>query len=105
LVMGKENLRREPGEKVMKIKVPDKDMLGWIETLRNGGMSDEQINSVLSYLNRTYAEQKRLPNIDIIDEKLEQLEEYLFKTYGRELSEEQRAYLRKGIESRFKNKK
>ncbi len=103
--MNKENIQRQEGEKVVKIRIPDRDMSGWIETLRNGGLNDGQIDLILAHLNKTYAEQKGVFNEDIVDEEMKKLERHIFEIEGRGLTKEQRDYLRKGIEDRFRNKK
>ena len=89
-------------EHIDKIRIPDSDMPGWLEVLRqpdsNGNMlADEEIDQVLAQLNTTYADAKGIINID---EELARLEKYLREEHGRELTDEQRQYLRKGIESR-----
>lgn len=46
--------------KIERAQIPDEDMAGWIATLREGGMSDAEIDEVLEHANLTYYEQ-RLP--------------------------------------------
>ena len=47
-----------------KITIPDDDMPGWMQTLREGGFSDAEIDSILSHLNSTYGGMKRREFID-----------------------------------------
>ena len=44
--------------KIEKAIIPDEDVSGWMQALREGGFSDEEIDSMLEGLNQKYAEQK-----------------------------------------------
>ncbi len=100
--MSKERIQRQEGEKIEKIRIPDKDMPSWIEVLRNGGLDDEQIDEILAHLNKTYARQKEMLNSDVVEEELHKLEKDMLENHGRTFTKEQKDYLKKGIESRFK---
>ena len=55
-----EKIERE----IYKGKIPDDDMIGWIQSLREGGLTDKEIDEMLSKLNKTYAEKKGLNPVD-----------------------------------------
>ena len=38
--------------------IPDEDVMGWMKTLRDGGFSDEEIDTILVYANKTYRQEK-----------------------------------------------
>ena len=65
--------------------------------MRGHDFKNEEIDYVLSYLNKTYA---RAKGIDVVGEESERLERYLRDKYGRALIEEQREYLRQAIVNR-----
>lgn len=87
-------------EKIIKARIPDEDMPGWIETLRQGGFSDEEMDLILENLSPTY---KKMRHPDFVEKGLEKLKEDLSQKIGRELTEEEIDYLKKGIESSFKD--
>lgn len=92
---------------IERAEIPDKDVPGWMQTLREGGFSDEEIDSMLSRRNVEYA---KGAGIDVVDKELERIEKDLLKTHGRKLTKEQREYMRKSIADRpefkdFKNTK
>ena len=90
--------------RVEKIRIPDSGVPGWIEALRQPdsqgkSLSAEEIDQFLGRMNKTYGELKGIINVD---DELEKTENYLWETYGIILGEEQRQYLRAGIEQRQK---
>ncbi|MFA6422784.1 MAG: hypothetical protein WCV92_05315 [Candidatus Buchananbacteria bacterium] len=70
---------------IEKATIPDSDMSGWINELRNSELTEEQIDMMLSRLNKKYMEIKLLEpavkeaTLEIIDH---------FKKLGKELSDE-----------------
>lgn len=84
-------------ENKFRARIPDDDMSGWIQALRKKGFADEEMDYILAYLNKTYAKAK---GIDLVEEELKRLEEYLREMHGRVLTEEQKEYLTKAIASR-----
>ena len=80
--------------------IPDDDMPGWIRALSETGFTEEEMDLILGHLNETYAEQKGI--IDT-ERELRKIEQYILEKERRTLTDEQRDYLRKGIEMR-KNK-
>jgi len=83
-------------EKIERTRIPDEDMPNWIGALREGGLSDKEIDSVLARLNKTYREKK---GIDIVGEEVEKIREYIFKKHQRILTPEQIKYIRQGVEA------
>jgi hypothetical protein len=59
----------------MKIKVPDGDMMGWIEMLREGGFSNEEVDVILAFLNKTYFSINKAPLINWV---LKQEEDFIY---------------------------
>ncbi len=92
--MSKEKFRYQDIEKV---RVADEDVPGWIKSLREGNFSDEEINLILSRLNKTFKE-KNNPNW--VDDEFFKLKRYFWKKHGRLLTREEAEYLKKAIRSR-----
>ena len=85
---------------IIKANVPDDDMPGWINALKEEGFSDEEIDYLFSYLNKTY---RQIKGPEVVERELKTIENYIWEKYGRKLNPEQRRCLREGIESRFDN--
>jgi len=82
-------------EEIVIARITDEDLEEWKKTLREGGLSNEEIDSILINLNRKYAEEKRP---EIIKKKLaEKQKEYLEK-YGRKLTANEKRYYTTMIE-------
>lgn len=45
---------KEKIEHIVSMRIPDSDIPGWMKTLREAGMSPEEIDHMLSRLNETY---------------------------------------------------
>ena len=86
-------------EKIEKLRIPDDDMPGWIQTLREGGFNDEEIDFIMSNLNKTY---DRLKKNEFIEQELRRMEEEIKNRRGFGLNIDERRALRESIESRFK---
>lgn len=60
-------MRKEPSgfderlEHIDRIQIPDSDLLNWMRELRNSALTEEAINDILMYLNKTYREEKIPP--------------------------------------------
>lgn len=65
--------------------------------LRENGLSDQEIDEMLSRLNVEYS---KASGIDPIEKELERIEKDLLNKHGRALSKEQREYMRQSILSR-----
>jgi hypothetical protein len=78
-------------------KLPDQDIPNWIKTLREGGFTDEELDSMLPRLNKEYS---KASGIDPIEQELQKIEKTLVKKHGRTLTEEQRKYMRESIGTR-----
>ncbi|MBS3902944.1 MAG: hypothetical protein KGZ30_01045 [Anaplasmataceae bacterium] len=87
--------------KIEKVSIPDNDMPGWINVLREGGLNDEEINTMLSRLNQTYA---TLKEQEVVDRELQRMDAEIEERRGSGLTEEEREALRAGIQSRFTRK-
>lgn len=85
-------------EGITKLRIPDEDIPGWLQVLREGGFDDKEIDSILVYLNKTYRD---LRGGRVIEEEIKEVEKYLQRKYKKYLNDEQREYLKKGIELKF----
>lgn len=88
-------------ETIEKLSIPDEDMPGWIRTLHEGGFSQNEIDYILTGLNKTYSDMKKPEMIKMLIENVKR--RVLIKT-GRLLTPEQTQYLMKAIEEKFKDK-
>ena len=87
--------RFKKDEEIVKARISDEDLEEWKKSLREGGLSNEEIDSILINLNKKYAEEKRP---EIIKKKLaEKQKEYLEK-YGRKLTANEKRYYTTMIE-------
>jgi len=73
----------KPTEKIEKVRVTDEDVLDWIKLLKAEGFSNEEIDNIMSGLNKTYRK-KLKPNF--IEEELEKIEQEFKEKTGRHLS-------------------
>lgn len=85
--------------KIEKITIPDEDVPNWLKALKEGGLSEEEIDSFLERKNKGYFEAKH-PNY--IEDELNKIKEEYFRKYHKVLTKEEEEYFRKGIESRLK---
>ncbi len=83
---------------IEKISIPNDDVPGWMQTLREGGFTDEEIDTMLVHLNPTYAGEKQKV---AIEQELTKMNNEITLRRGYPLSDEEKANLKKGIESRF----
>jgi len=86
--------------KIEKMGIPDDDIAGWMESLREGGFSNEEIDSILEKTNLNYSK-ARHPNF--IEDELEKIKTEFLKDHGKELTPEEIEYFRKGIKSRLED--
>lgn len=85
---------------IEKLEIADEHIPDWMQTLREGGFTDDEIDSMLSRLNKTYATQK---NREYVNKELNKMDVEIQKRRGEPLTEEEKEGLRAGIESRFKS--
>ena len=81
-----------------KAQTPNDDMPGWIQTLREGGLTDEEIDKNLIHLNKEYAKQK---GADVVEQELKKVEKEFVAKSGRYLNEDEKEYFKKGIRERL----
>ena len=81
-----------------KAQIPDNDMPGWIQTLREGGLTDEEIDKMLIHLNKESAKQK---GADVVEQELKKVEEEFVAKSGRYLNKDEKEYFKKGIRERL----
>ncbi|MFA5187959.1 MAG: hypothetical protein WC460_01210 [Patescibacteria group bacterium] len=88
----------KPVGKIEKASVADEDVLAWIKTLQKEGFSNEEIDALMSKMNKLYR-QKRRPNF--IAEELEKFKAEYRKKNGFEMPQEMEDYFIKGLQQRF----
>jgi len=98
--MAKEEKEGFKYDDIVKARIPNEDMPGWIQTLRDGNFTDQEIDMILSNLNADYRKAK---NPNFIEEELGKLIKYFRKEHKRILSPKEIEYLRKSIESRLED--
>ena len=84
-------------EDIVKTRIPNEEIGPWMQTLRDGGFTDREIDMILSNLN---AEYRKAKNPHFVEEELGRLKRHFFKEHHRILTAEEIEYLRKGIQSR-----
>ena len=47
-----------PEPEIYKARIPDEDMVGWINTLKEAGFSEEEVDEIMTKLNFEYSRQK-----------------------------------------------
>ncbi|MCR4323295.1 MAG: hypothetical protein NUV61_04390 [Candidatus Azambacteria bacterium] len=85
-------------EHVRKIRIPDEEAPAWMQTLREGGFTDDEIDMIMVHCNATYFELKK-PKL--VEEEVEKIKESFLKGYGKALSEGEIEYIRKAIEQQL----
>ena len=78
-------------------KIPDRDIPGWIKALREGGLSDKEINEMLARKNVEYS---KASGIDPREIEFKRIVKDLEEKHGRILDKEQLKYLKQGIDDR-----
>ncbi len=84
----------EREETIVGIKVPDEHVRSWMEGFQKAGLSNEEIDKVMTNLNDTWAKMR----FGVLFEEFEKmvLEDFK-KMIGREFTDDQKESLRKGI--------
>lgn len=80
------------------VRIPDSDVPGWINTLRELGMSQEEVDGFLSRLNLAYDDHLGGP---FVESELNKIEQKTLEKRGTLLTEEEKEYFRKAIRSRY----
>lgn len=92
----KEKIEQSIEGKVAKARIPDADMSGWIESLREGGFDDKEIDEIFLQLNPAYKEQKFSPRMkEAFNEFVTLIEE----STGRKMTTEERAKIVEKLKS------
>ena len=79
--------------------ISDEDAAEWIKLLISEGMSNDQIDYIMSRVNKTYREKMQAA---FVNKELQRIKEQTLAKHHHELSPEEEAKIRQGIESRFK---
>jgi len=81
-------------EKRKRLRIPDEDIRGWIETLRSMGLDEKDIDDFLIRKNITYANLK-IP--EIVEDMVNEIE----ATSKTKLSPEERIAIEKLVEEKY----
>lgn len=87
-------------EDIVKTRIPNEEIGPWMQTLRDGGFTDKEIDMILSGLNVDYRKAK---NPHFVEEELSKLKRYFLKEHHRILTTVEIEYLKKGIQSRLED--
>ena len=78
--------------------IPDDDAHNWMKTLEEGGFSYDEIDKIMTHLNKTWRLAKK---DEIVQKRLEDRLGYLRSKYDKVLSEEEKREFKKMIEAGF----
>lgn len=92
------NFQFQDREQVTKFRVPDDDMMNWIEVLKENGFSEEELSEMMIYLNKTFRDQKDKKFIDKEFDRIISEEE---RRSGRIISENLKAQMRNYLELKY----
>ena len=87
-------------ERIERIRVPDDDVPGWLKTLQDGGFTEEEIQGIMSHLNKAYAESSE-QTLAMIEAEVREIVDYIRTKYGRILDPDQVEHLRRGVRERL----
>lgn len=85
-------------EHIERIRIPDEEAPVWMQTLREGGFSDDEIDMIMAYCNAVYFELKK-PKM--VEQEVERIIKLFFREQGKVLNEEEVEYFRKGVGQRL----
>ena len=86
-----------PNEEIVRIQIPDDDAHNWVTTLQEGGFSSEEIDRIMTHLNKTWRTAKKN---EIIKEKFDRTVAWL-KSINTTLGDAQKERLIKELEEEF----
>lgn len=91
--------RRFEGERgeMVGASVPDEDMPGWLNTLVEGGFSQEEIDKIMAHLNETYARQKGIKKATG-----HEIHKIMEEEYGRKLTDQEKEEVDQVMKEDFK---
>ena len=78
-------------EHIEKVSIPDEDMKGWMDTLREGGFSEEEMSSMMVYLNQTF---RNIQGPSMVEGEIQKIKEALVNERKYHLNEDQEKELR-----------
>ena len=83
-----------------RFSVSDEDAADWVKTLIAEGFSNDQIDYIMSRVNKTYREKMQAA---WVNQELQKIKDQTLSRHNHELTAEEEAKIRQGIESRFKS--
>ena len=81
----------KPADRVVGMQIPDDDVPNWIQTLQEGGMSAEEIDVIMSRLNKNYLVQRFN---GFIEEQIQHAVEDIERHTGKGMSDERREFIK-----------
>lgn len=78
-------------EHSVRMMVPDSDIQGWLSVLREGRLSEEEIDSMMVHLNEVY---RNIRGPVIIEREVEKIKELLTQEHKYHINREEEDYLR-----------
>lgn len=84
--------------KIERIRILDEEAPPWMQTLREGGFNDGEIDMIMAHCNAAYFELKK-PKM--VEQEVEKIKESFLEGYGKALSEGEIEHIRKGVSQRL----
>lgn len=78
-------------EHIEKVSIPDEDMRGWMETLREGGFSEEEMSAMMVYLNQTY---RNIQGPSMVEGEIQKIKDALVQERKYYMNQDQEKELR-----------
>ena len=89
------NEKLKLGGEIERIQVPDEDAHNWIKTLEEAGFNFDEIDKIMTHLNRTWRLAKKP---ELVKERMESILNNVRSKYDLILTEEDKESLKKRIE-------
>ena len=83
---------------IERIQVPDDDAYNWVKTLEEAGFNFDEIDKIMTHLNKTWCLAKKP---QLVKERMENILNNMRSKYGLVLGEKDKESLKKQIEGNF----
>jgi hypothetical protein len=87
-------------DKEIRISIPDDDMAGWIQVLKEAGFSEEEMGRIFFRTNKTY---RRENKNELINWIAKEAEEGVSKKFNVILTDQQKETIRRAVEEEYNN--
>lgn len=85
-------------EHIVRMTVPDSEMQGWLNVLREGGLSEEEVDAMMVRLNETYRD---IRGPVIIEREVERIKELLAQEHKYHINSEQEDHIREFLREKL----